>query len=135
MGCKTFFKKKIEIYWFRWSWDQVRDVIHIDDVCEITLKQIKNLKKINNDLFNIGGGSKSMVSLKKLTELCQKITGNKIPIGSNSITSIFDIPIYVSNNKKIKKTYNWYPKRNIENIVKDIYIWLYNNKKIWKYFK
>ncbi len=132
---KHFLKKKLKYIGFGGHGNQVRDVIHIDDVCEITLKQIKNLKKINNDIFNIGGGSKSVVSLKKLTELCQKITGNKIPIGSNSITSIFDIPIYVSNNKKIKKTYNWHPKRNIENIVKDIYIWLYNNKKIWKYFK
>ena len=72
--------------------------------------QIKKFKTINNQIFNIGGGKKSFISLRNLTLLCQKITGNKILIGRKTKTSIFDIPIYVSNNSKISKAYNWKPK-------------------------
>ena len=44
--------------------NQVRDIIHIDDVCEIILKQIRNFSKIYNQTFNIGGGSRNSLSLK-----------------------------------------------------------------------
>ena len=50
-------------------------------------------------------------------------------------TSIFDIPIYISDNSKVLKTYKWRPTRNMKTIVIDIYKWLLNNKKVWKYFK
>ena len=58
---------------------KIRDIIHIDDVCEIILKQIRNFSEIYNQTFNIGGGSRNRVSLKKLTIISRKIlTGNKL---------------------------------------------------------
>ena len=59
---KHFFKKKLSYIGFGGLGHQVRDIIHIKDVCEIILIQIKNLKKINNETFNIGGG-KTMLFL------------------------------------------------------------------------
>jgi len=132
---RHFLKKRLNYIGFGGTGNQIRDILHIDDVCEIILMQIKKFKTINNQIFNIGGGYKSFISLKNLTLLCQKITGNKTLIGRKTKTSIFDIPIYVSNNSKISKAYNWKPKNNVKNIVKDIYLWLYKNNKLWKYFK
>ena len=48
--------KKLSFTGFGGSGNQVRDVIHIDDVCEIIHLQIKKIQKINNHVFNIGGG-------------------------------------------------------------------------------
>ena len=45
--------------------------------------QIKKISKINNITFNIGGEKKNTISLKNLTQKCQKITGNKIKIKKN----------------------------------------------------
>ena len=132
---KHFFNKKLNYIGFGGKGFQVRDVIHINDVCEIILMQIKKIKNINNKIFNIGGGTKSYTSLNNLTNLCQKIIGKKIRIGRKSKTSIFDIPIYISDNSKVLKTYKWRPTRNMKTIVIDIYKWLLNNKKVWKYFK
>ena len=84
---------------------QVRDVLHIDDFCELLAIQIKKINKINNLTFNVGGGSKNVISLFQLTKLCKKITGNKIKIKSDLKTSIYDIPYYVSNNKKIGRAH------------------------------
>ena len=132
---KHIFKNKFSYIGFGGYGNQIRDVIHINDVCEIILIQIKKIKNKYNDIFNIGGGIKNSISLVELTSKCTKLTGNKLTIGKIKKTSKFDIPYYVTDNSKIKKTYKWKPEKNIEQILEDIYFWLINNKKIRKYFK
>ena len=130
-----FFKKKLNYIGYGGFGNQVRDIIHIDDVCKIILIQIKNFKKINNDTFNIGGGVKNSISLVELTNICKKLTGNNIFLGKKPKTSIFDVPYYISDNRKVLKIYNWKPIKSVDQILKDIYLWLINNKQVWKYFK
>ena len=93
------------------------------------------MKYIYNNTFNIGGGGKNILSLKDLTSISEKLTEKTIKFNSVSKTSIYDIPYYVTDNKKIRKFYNWSPKKNIYKILKDIFIWLQKNKMILKYFK
>ena len=107
---------------------QLRDVLHIEDLINLIKIQIIKFNKVNNKIFNVGGSIKSFVSLKKLTSICEKITGNKIKFFKKSKTSIYDIPYYITDNKKITKTYGWSPKKNTSVIVKDIYEWMINNK-------
>ncbi len=118
------FKKKLSYIGFGGNGFQVRDVLHIEDVCEIITQQIKKIKKINNQIFNIGGGKMNSISLEDLTLKCQKLTKNKIKIKKISKTSKFDIPYFVSDNKKIIRFYKWKPLKNIDNILEDIYTWL-----------
>ena len=63
------------------------------------------------------------------------LTSNKIRIKKSPRTSIFDIPYYVTDNKKIHKFYNWSPSKSINDILNDIYFWFKNNKKIRDFFK
>ena len=114
---------------------QIRDVLHIDDLCKLINLQIKNLKSINNILFTVGGSKKSNTSLENLTKICEKITENKIKIKRTPKTSIYDIPYFVTDNKKVAKTYKWKPQKNIFDIVNDTYNWLSKNKSnLLKYF-
>jgi CDP-paratose 2-epimerase len=110
---------------------QVRDILHIDDFCKLLLLQIKKFDKIYNNTFNVGGSLKNAISLFELTKFCQIITGNKIKIAINPKTSIYDIPYYVTNNKKVSRFYRWHPKKSIFNILNDIYLWMNANKKIF----
>ena len=128
-------KKKLSYIGFGGYGHQVRDIIHIDDVCEIIFLQIKKLDKVFNKTFNVGGGPKNKISLKQLTLKCQKMTGNKLELGRSAITSKYDIPYYVTNNSKIKSFYNWKPSRNINKILQDIYRWIIENESISQYFK
>jgi CDP-paratose 2-epimerase len=125
---KHLFKKKLKYIGFGGFGNQIRDVIHVDDVCEIIVRQIKKIKRINNQIFNIGGGIKNSLSLRELTIACQNLTKRKIYIERINHTSKFDIPYYVSNNKKIKQFYNWTPKKNLENILMDIFEWIRLNQ-------
>ena len=131
---KHFFKKKLSYIGFGGHGNQVRDVIHIKDVCEILFIQINKINKINNYVFNIGGGIKNAISLKSLTKKCQELTENKIQITKVKKTSIFDIPYYVSDNLKILKFYKWKPTIGIDLILSDIYTWLNKNKNLRNYF-
>ena len=132
---RHIFKMKLSYIGFGGYGNQIRDVIHIDDVCRLIHLQILQIKKKFNNTFNVGGGLKNAISLKQLTVKCQKLTNHKINIGKQKKTSIFDIPIYITDNKKIMNHYNWKPLKTIDDILKDVYQWIILNKKIWKYFK
>ena len=128
-------KNNLKYIGYGGSGQQVRDVLHIEDLCFLILAQIKNIDKINNKLFNVGGSIQSFTTLRKLTKVCQMITKNKVKIFKKSKTSNYDIPFYISNISKVSNTYKWKPKKNIVNIVSDIYSWMIKDKnKIKRYF-
>ena len=127
-------KKKLKYIGFGGFGNQVRDVLHINDLCEIIEIQIKSLNTIFNKTFTIGGSLKNSISLKKLTLICQKITNNKIKFSRVKKTSIYDLPYFVSSNKFVSRVYKWKPKRNIYDIINDTHNWLESQKKIIKKF-
>ena len=128
-------KKKLNYIGYGGKGHQVRDVLHIDDLKKLIFLQIKKLNKINNKIFTVGGSIKNKISLIELTKICQKISGNEIKIGKIKKTSNYDIPVFITNNSKVSKTYGWKVKKDIYEISQDVYKWLSNNKKlIKKYF-
>jgi CDP-paratose 2-epimerase len=102
---------------------QVRDILHIDDLNKLIFKQIKNIKKVYNVTLTAGGGRRNLVSLNKLTEICQSLTGYKINFKRVKNTSVYDIPYFCTSNFKVTKIYNWRPIKTVFEIVKDTYIW------------
>ena len=114
---------------------QIRDILYVDDFSLLIKDQILAFSRTYNELFCIGGGVSNSTTLKKLTKKCQKLTKNYPNIISNPKTSQYDIPLFISSNKKIKKFYNWVPKTNIDNILKFNLDWLRKDyKKIKKFF-
>ncbi len=129
-------KKKLSYIGFGGKGSQIRDVIHISDVCKLIALQVKKINSICNFTVNAGGGKQNSISLKNLTKICQKTTKNKIKIYSKKQTSEYDIPYYVTDNLKVKKIYKWTPKKKILHIIQDMYKWMLSNKKVLiKYIK
>ena len=60
---------------------QVRDILHVDDLVDLILRQIDILPEISGEVFDVGGGRETSVSLRELTRLCQEVAGNEIEIG------------------------------------------------------
>ena len=115
--------------------NQIRDVLHINDLCDLINLQIDRFDKIYNKLFTVGGSKKSYTSLKNLTKICEKITKNKVLFTRKRSTSNYDIPYFITDNKFVSKIYGWKPKNNIKNIVSDTYNWMIENKlKIKEFF-
>lgn len=125
-------KKIIKYIGYGGNGHQVRDIIHIEDLCELILKQIKKINFINNKIFSVGGGFKNSISLSSLTELCKKLTGNSCVIKRIKQTSLYDIPYFVSSNRKVSRAYSWVQKKNIKDLVRDVYVWQLKNIDLLK---
>ncbi len=123
-----YFKRTLTYIGFGGKGKQVRDLLHIDDLFELVEIQLNSLNKINGEVYNIGGGEQTTLSLLEATYLCEKITGNKINIKSNAKTRPADLIIYITDNQKISNTLGWEPRRNSEKILEDIYSWIKANE-------
>ena len=127
---KHFWKQSLSYFGFNGTGKQVRDILHIDDLCELIDHQLHNMSMVAGGTFNAGGGLNVSASLCELTELCKKITGNTIPITPVREGRQADIPIYITDNTHIEKAIGWTPKRATEQIVTDIYKWIKENERI-----
>ena len=131
---RHFLRKNLNYIGYGGTGKQIRDVLHIDDACNLIYLQILKLNKINNHIFTVGGGKKNSINLKELTTMCENITGNNVKFARIKSTSIYDIPYFITRNNKVKKFYNWQPILDISKIVYDIYYWALSNQKIIKTF-
>jgi CDP-paratose 2-epimerase len=108
---------------------QVRDVLHVDDLCDLLVRQLADLDKPSaTACYNVGGGAANSVSLCELTALCQDITGKHIEIGRVAETRDADIPYYVSDCAAITAATGWQPQRDLRRILDDIQRWLVDNR-------
>lgn len=125
-------KKKISYIGYGGHGHQVRDILHVKDLCKLIHLQIKNFNKINNITLAIGGGIKNSISLFGLTRLCNKVTNFRAKIKKIPKTSNYDIPYFVSSITRVKSLYNWSPKKKVVDTVRDVYNWQKKNIKILK---
>lgn len=122
------FGKPLSYIGFGGTGKQVRDVLHIDDVCELIALQIDQLESLRGGLFNVGGGRTVSVSLAELTELCRTVTGMTIPIAAVPENRAADVPLYVTDNAKIERTLGWSPQRSMQRLIEDVHTWIKANE-------
>ena len=103
---------------------QVRDVLHVADLCELIFYQIEHLELLNKKCFNIGGGRANAVSLLELTREVQNITGKKITMTADPQTRKSDVRIYMTDNAGITQQTGWAPRRSIGTIIQDVTDWI-----------
>jgi len=103
---------------------QVRDVLHVEDFCELVLLQIDRLDHFEGRTFNVGGGLASSVSLVELTELCREVTGQSVEIGSIAESRYADVPVYLTDGRRLEEHCGWRPRRGPRDIVRDVHDWL-----------
>ena len=129
-----YWNRKLSYIGFGGTGKQLRDIIHVHDVYELIKMQITNFDLFKNNTFNVGGGTDVSVSLKELTALCEKITGNKIEISSVIENRPADIPIYVTDNSKVTNLSGWKPSKSVNDIINDTFAWMTENENILKTF-
>lgn len=125
---RHFYKKGLKYTGFGGTGKQVRDLMHPDDLFDLIQKQIPELDNRKGQVFNAGGGREVSVSLQELTALCEEVTGNRIPMGSDPTSTSVDIPLYLSDNSRVTEAFDWSPKRSVRDIVTGIYAWLKENE-------
>lgn len=127
---KHVYKEQLSYIGFGGEGKQVRDIIDIDDLFDLLKIQLANIEKYSGEVFNVGGGKENSLSLLELTNLCQKISGNKISITKIKEERPGDVRIYIGDNSKIKKISGWYPKKSTKATLEDIYKWIRENENM-----
>ncbi len=103
---------------------QVRDVLHVDDLFDLVVRQSKSLASWDGRVYNVGGGPEVSLSLQELTDLCRKISGKAVPIVAEPATSTVDVRIYLTDSGRARADFSWVPRKSVAVIVEDIYKWL-----------
>jgi Nucleoside-diphosphate-sugar epimerases len=122
------YKRELKYIGYSGTGKQVRDVLHIDDLCILIDKQINNWSKLESKVFNVGGGKSNSISLLELTEIVNTVTGIKIPILKEEKTRDADIRIFITNSQRIRDVLRWEPTIGLKRIVRDTSEWILKNK-------
>lgn len=125
---KHYWKGQLQYVGYGGKGKQVRDVLHVEDLADLVLRELAMMDRLTGSTFNVGGGSERSTSLCELTRLCEKLTGNTIEIGSVPETRAADVRIYVSDTTRVTRETGWQPRRGVGDVVQDIYTWIRNNE-------
>lgn len=111
--------------------DAVRDYIYIEDVCDIYMKILQNPEKIKGEIFNLGYGKQH--SVKFMAETVKKLISEDIELKYNEINGRkADTDIWIADIEKIKRTFDWEPRYNMEKGLKKSIEWFQNNLNLYE---
>jgi len=118
------FRGSLNYTGFGGSGKQVRDLLHPDDLFALLCRQHDAISQCSGEVYNVGGGPDNAVSLLEYTELCREATGQRIGIGAHPETSAVDVPLYVSDTRKVGERFSWKPRVSARDIVTQIEEWI-----------
>lgn len=129
---RHFWKKNLSYIGFGGLGQQARDVLHVKDLFNAIIWQLKNISVVHNQLYNLGGGLENTVSLAELTRLCEEITGNKISISSDENNRPGDIPVFITDNSKFETLSGWKPAYSVKQLLTEVHEWINNDQDFLK---
>ena len=114
---------------------QVRDVLYIDDLINAYLLAIKDIKKTQGQVYNIGGGTRFSIAIwEEFAPILEKLLGREIKVSYSSWRP-GDQLIYISDIRKAKRDFNWQPKITHREGIRKLFEWVKNNKELLKIFE
>lgn len=119
-----FFRNPLKYIGFGGRGKQVRDLLHVEDLVDLVERQLLDPGSWDGRTVNVGGGRGCSLSLLETTEICQRLTGNEVPIEPVAETRQGDVPIYLSDCRKIFGLDEWRPRRSAEQVLADIHEWI-----------
>ena len=107
---------------------QVRDLLHVEDLLDLICRQVVQLDTLSGQTFNVGGGRPVSASLQELTALCQEFTGNTIDIASDPRDRAADIPLYLTDHRKVTEATGWNPRHSVAETMEEICRWIRDHR-------
>jgi CDP-paratose 2-epimerase len=118
------FGRELRYLGYGGSGKQVRDLLHVDDLVSLIELQLGDPSSWDGFVGNVGGGRECSLSLRETTELCASITGRTIDIVPDSATRPGDVPVYISDCRRLYATTDWRPRFGPPDILTDIHRWV-----------
>jgi len=106
---------------------QVRDILFIEDLIAAYEMGWNSIDKISGGVYNIGGGSSNTISLLDLLEFLNRECALPTPV-TYSDWRPGDQPVYISDIRKARQTFGWYPKDDWKIGVRKLVDWVRDNR-------
>jgi CDP-paratose 2-epimerase len=119
-----YFRNPLSYIGFGGHGKQVRDLLHVEDLVDLVERQLMNCAAWDGRTVNVGGGRECSLSLLETTEICQRLTGNEVPIAAVPETRSGDVPVYLSDCARLFGLDAWRPRRSAEQVLADIHDWI-----------
>jgi CDP-paratose 2-epimerase len=103
---------------------QLRDFLHVQDLCDLVIEQVREFDCWDGWLGNVAGGASNTASICELTALCRELVGRETSISSVAETRPADLRVYFGDCSRLFARTAWRPKRNVRSIVQDTAAWV-----------
>jgi CDP-paratose 2-epimerase len=118
------FQRSLSYIGYGGTGKQVRDALHIADLCDLMVRQVREFDAWEGWSGNVAGGLDRSVSLRELTALCEQVTGNQISIASVAENRPSDLRIFLGDCSLLFARTDWRPARSVADIVADTHTWV-----------
>ena len=119
---------KLPLKYIGWNGKQVRDILFLEDVCDLVELQMGQIERFRGDIFNLGGGAANSLSLREGTALLEKKLGHGTTITVEDTVRKADLPIYFTDNRKALHDLKWQPKVTLDEGFERILEWIRKNE-------
>jgi CDP-paratose 2-epimerase len=126
---RHYFGKPLKYIGYGGTGKQVRDMLHVADLCDLVTTQISHFDEWEGWLGNVGGGQEISASLLELTGLCRQVIGREVPIGAETENRPADLRLFLADCSKLFARTAWRPKRDVKKIVADVFEWVRAHEK------
>ena len=126
---RHYFGKPLKYIGYGGTGKQVRDALHVADLCELVEDQISHFDPWDGWLGNVGGGRDISVSLQELTAFCREIIGREVAVSAEPENRQADLRIFLADCARLFSRTPWRPRRGVRQIVADIFEWVRANEQ------
>jgi CDP-paratose 2-epimerase len=102
---------------------QVRDALHVEDAARAWLAVLDNIDAVCGGVFNLGGGSENVVSLRELLDMMTALH-RAPPTILYSEWRPGDQPWYVSDTAALQRCLGWTPRIGLRDGLRSLDQWL-----------
>lgn len=108
---------------------QVRDVLFVDDLLDCFLAAVERAEP-GGQIFNVGGGTSNVISLRQLVGELERQLGREIPVTYGDWRP-GDQRVYVSDIRKAGEVLGWAPRIGWPEGVERLVAWVDANRSIF----
>lgn len=109
---------------------QVRDILFVDDLCDLYDACIAKIDDVKGHAFNVGGGPTNQLSLLELLRDLGRRIG-RAPDVSYAAVRPGDQPVFVADVRKAQRMLGWTPATSAERGVGLLFDWVSSHRELF----
>jgi CDP-paratose 2-epimerase len=114
----------LPLLYIGWNGKQVRDALFTPDINRLVELEIKHIDRAAGQVFNIGDGMSCNISLREMTDWCEKRFGVTVPVRFEHAPRKADHVVYISDASKAEKLLGWRPQVGLNEGLEQIVAWV-----------